>query len=235
MKVSFKDVVLGYQKKEIICGANLELKKGEILGIVGPNGVGKSTLLKTIAGIIKEISGSVELEGTVAYIPQEPRLALLPWYSVRKNIYLNRCELSSEEIETLARGYGLEASSEIPVYDLSGGLEQRLVWACALRENANILVMDEPFSRQDTNYKKHLHKVLRRYVKKGRMGILVDHDPMMLTRSADRIQDICFKERVPAHLGKVMDLKLSEEDRLDKTSKQVQEMSELITDLYFGF
>ncbi len=130
----------------ILSEVTLTLGQGETLVLVGPSGVGKSTLLRTIAGLEPGFDGQCLVDGTVSMVFQEP--TLLPWRSVRDNISLV-ADLEREEVDTLLAEVGLDGRGQDFPGQLSLGQQRRLSLARALAVRPGLLLMDEPFVSLD--------------------------------------------------------------------------------------
>jgi NitT/TauT family transport system ATP-binding protein len=146
---------------EALRDVNLTFPKGQLSTLLGPSGCGKTTLLKIIAGLIPKSGGEVLVKGRPVDRPGPERafvfqdFALLPWASVLRNVAfgLELRGVAREERETLARKYiaevGLKGFEERYPNQLSGGMRQRVGLARALTVDADIILMDEPFSSVD--------------------------------------------------------------------------------------
>ncbi|WP_423744898.1 ABC transporter ATP-binding protein (plasmid) [Haladaptatus sp. SPP-AMP-3] len=138
---------------EVLTGVDLDVRAGEIVGIVGENGSGKSTLLKTLVGAIEADSGSIELDGTIGWCPQEPRLydRLTPRETFR--LFGEGYGLSAERIEsrteTLADRLDFERFLDRRIDRLSGGNRQKVNLAVALLHEPSVLLLDEPYTGFD--------------------------------------------------------------------------------------
>ena len=155
--VSLEDVVIGYETESpLVSIPNLEIFPGEIVAIAGPSGIGKSTLLGTIAGLIRPISGSIKvcgakspqkpLRGSLGYIPQ--KLGLVRHASVRHNVMLGaRLELMigrrKERVTDAIQQMGLEEKSREPIRRLSGGQQRRVATARTLAQRPRLILADE--------------------------------------------------------------------------------------------
>ncbi len=183
----------------VLNNVNLEMEKGEILGVYGESGIGKSTLLNIIAGFEKEKSGSIFIEGEkINNIPAHKRkigfifqdYALFPHLSVEKNIAFgikNRKD-KKKRVPELLRLVKLEALANRYPYELSGGQQQRIALVRSLATEPRILLMDEPFSNLDQNLKDELIVQLKQILKNFSITtIFVSHDITDIEKMGDRI------------------------------------------------
>lgn len=156
-----ENVCLTLNKKDILQGICMEMIPGQIYGLVGNNGCGKTMLMKVICGLIVPTSGRVTMDGLevgedVDYLPNTGIIietpGFLPYYSGRKNLRLLariRGEILKEEIDKYMRIVGLEPELRLPVRKYSLGMRQRLGIAQALMEGQKILILDEPMNGLD--------------------------------------------------------------------------------------
>ena len=237
--IELKNVSYGYSEavQPVLPNFSFKLKAGELLGIIGSNGSGKSTILHTLSGVIEPLSGSVNKNLNVSYIPQDPRLTLLPWHSVQKNIRLMHQLPKTVDIEIVKE---IMKKFMIPkellnsrVFTLSGGQMQRLAWACSLRKGIDILLLDEPFSKQDKQAKRILVEHLINYKSKIQYIVLVDHDPIILTRCSDSIMTLSEIKGTSMKEKKIQNISLPDADRLSENSDLLIKLSEkVVTDAY---
>jgi len=163
--------------------------------ILGTSGVGKSSLLQIIAGLLKPTLGTVTpaLNHQIAYMAQED--LLMPWLSVLDNVLLGYClrgekSKNNHNINTKARELltkvGLEHAIKLKPQQLSGGMRQRVALARTLIEDRPIVLMDEPFGALDTITRLKL-QTLAAELLKNHTVIMVTHDPLEALRLAHRI------------------------------------------------
>jgi ATP-binding cassette subfamily E protein 1 len=159
----------------------------EVLGVVGPNGIGKSTLAKLFAGVLEPDEGSLEFELDVAYKPQYVEVD----QPMRVDAFLSSVtdEFGTSYWDTeIARPLQLERLMEQQLTDLSGGERQRVAIAATLSEDADLFVLDEPSAHLDVEQRVQATTAIRRYAENHDATVLViDHDIYMVDLLADRL------------------------------------------------
>jgi sulfonate transport system ATP-binding protein len=170
----------------------LDVPPGEFTCLIGASGCGKSTLLSLLAGLEQPTSGEVSVSGRVAIMFQEP--ALFPWLTAAGNVELalrargfgraERRQRTAELLETVRLG-GFDAKRP---HELSGGMRQRVALARALAQDADVLLMDEPFGALDAMTRDLLHDELDRVCAGRRLTIMfVTHNVREAVRLGDRV------------------------------------------------
>jgi len=161
ISVSARNISKTYGEVEALKNLSLEFPRGQLTSLLGPSGCGKTTLLKIIAGLLAPDSGVVEVNGRTVTGPGPDRafvfqdFALLPWASVMRNVAfgLELRGVAKSEREDIAGKYikdvGLAGFENSYPHELSGGMRQRVGLARALSVDADVLLMDEPFSAVD--------------------------------------------------------------------------------------
>ena len=196
--VHLDNVSFAFTNNPILSEFDLTLREGEILALVGPSGVGKSTILNLIAGVELPNSGSIKFESassanSMAMVLQSP--TLIPWRNIIDNVLI-ALELTSRKVtpldrldaERLLESVGLPEEGRQYPYQLSGGMQQRAAFARALISNPCILLLDEPFSNLDFVSRAMLRLTVMQYRDtSGSSIILVTHDLEDAVRLADRI------------------------------------------------
>ena len=171
---------------------NLEIKKGETIGIIGKNGSGKSTLLKMLAGVSYPTSGDVTVNGKIAPLI-ELGAGFHPELNGRENIYLNATILGMTRTEIDAAYNDIVAFSELgefiysPIKHYSSGMYLRLAFSVAIHTNPDILLIDEILAVGDTNFQvKCLDRVQYMLAEKQVTLLLVSHSPQTILQMCKR-------------------------------------------------
>lgn len=175
--VRARNISKSYGDVEALRSLSLDFPRGQLTSILGPSGCGKTTLLKIIAGLLVPNSGEVEVNGQPVTGPGPDRafvfqdFALLPWASVLRNVAfgLELRGVAKSERESIAEKYigdvGLGGFENSYPHELSGGMRQRVGLARALAVDAQVLLMDEPFSAVDEQTRRKFQEDLLTLVK----------------------------------------------------------------------
>ncbi|HLI99053.1 MAG TPA: ABC transporter ATP-binding protein [Bradyrhizobium sp.] len=195
-----KRFAVGDDEIEALAPIDLVIPKGEFVCMIGASGCGKSTLLRIIAGFEEPTTGDVSIQGRIITGPGSDRgmvfqdYALFPWMTVRQNISFGprQRQLPREEIDRttdeFVRMVGLERFADRYPNQLSGGMKQRVAIARVLANNANILLMDEPFGALDALTREQLqHELLQIWQRTGVTIIFVTHSVEEAVLLADRV------------------------------------------------
>ncbi len=207
--IRFENVVKRFGSREVLSGVSFEVRKGELLALVGPSGTGKSVTLKHLVGLLTPTSGKVLFEGTdissasgrdlerlrerFGYLFQGG--ALLGWMTVAENVALplrERTHLGEEEIaartaEALAAVELTDAADRYPA-EISGGMQKRAGLARAIVRRNDIILYDEPTSGLDPVTSITINRLIRRLNReRGITSIVVTHDLQSALLFADRI------------------------------------------------
>lgn len=170
---------------------DLEVYKGEFLGIMGRNGSGKSTLLKILAGIYEPTGGSVKVKGRVVPF-LELGVGFNAELSGRENVFLNGIILGMSR-EKLKQKYDeivafaeLEKFMDMPLKNYSSGMQVRLAFSIAIMADADIYILDEVLAVGDVEFQKKCFDVFRNYKEQKKTVILVTH-------AAGSVKDFCTR------------------------------------------
>lgn len=185
---------VNYEKTPVLWDISLEIPEQKLVAIIGPNGAGKSTLLKTALGLIKPISGNVcffgkplrKVRRQVAYIPQTESvdwdfpitvfdLVLMGRYG-RRGIFKRPTRQDRQDVKKYLAMVGLESFVNRQISQLSGGQQQRAFLARALIQEADLYLMDEPFSGIDIASTKTIISILHTLRDQGKTIFVVHHD-----------------------------------------------------------
>lgn len=192
--VEVHDLTVAYHEQPALWDVDLIVPSGTLMGIVGPNGAGKSTLLKAILGLVRPVAGEVLIQGrpyaemrkSVAYVPQRGSvdwdfpasvydIVLMGTYGrlgwIRR---AGRAE-KAEALSAIAK-VGLSEFADRQIGQLSGGQQQRTFLARALVQNADVLILDEPFQGIDALTERAVVNLLRELRDRGKTLLVVHHD-----------------------------------------------------------
>ncbi|WP_293445536.1 metal ABC transporter ATP-binding protein [Persephonella sp.] len=202
--LEIKNLTVEINKTYILKDINLEVKKGEIIAIVGPNGGGKTTLIKTALGLIKQYKGTVRIlekkpeeavkTGKIGYLPQKAQIPKNFPFSALDVVLLgliNKKMDKKEKIE-LARKYiffvGMEGFENHPYGKLSGGQQQRISIARVLVSDPEIIFLDEPSTGIDVVAQEGFYDFLKKIRdEKGITVVMVSHDIGVVGRFVDKV------------------------------------------------
>jgi sulfonate transport system ATP-binding protein len=198
-----RDLNRSFEGRAVLSALDLEIAAGEFVALLGRSGEGKSTLLRAIAGLDREVTGEVAVHGTVAVAFQDPRL--LPWKTVLANVALG---LRVDDPQRRARGsldeVGLTSRQRAWPLTLSGGEAQRASLARALVREPDLLLLDEPFCALDALTRMAMHDlVLSLWSRHQPAVLMVTHDVDEALVLADRVLvlrggRVAFESAVPA-------------------------------------
>ena len=196
MKLKAENITKSFGPHAVLDGASFELGHAEVVGIVGENGTGKTTLLKIVMGLLPATHGSISADGIVGYCPQDITVfeALTPHENYR---YFSRAYKSRDSHThdfdaawlDLMRRFRFEEYQHRRVSDLSGGTKQKLNLALALIHSPDILILDEPYSGFDWETYECFWRYTSELRQQGKSVLIVSH--LINDRSYfDRIYDL---------------------------------------------
>ncbi len=181
-----------YRTLDALHHINLEIEKGEILGVIGTNGSGKSTLLKIISGVIKPTDGSVEVDyGKVQLLTLG--MGFDTELTARENVYLNGAmvgyskEFIDEKYDYIVKFAELEGFMEEKIKNFSSGMISRLGFAIATaKETPEILILDEVLSVGDLFFRQKSEKRIQEMIHSGSTVIIVSHGPDTIIKNCTK-------------------------------------------------
>ena len=203
MSLSVKGLNVSYGKNHILKDINLEIESGEFVSILGKSGCGKTTLIKSIAGLLETDNGDINIfDKNVAGLPPEKRqtvivfqdLRLFPHMNVEDNIAfamkLKKMDKAviKEKVEKLLDQVRLSGYEKRKVSRLSGGQMQRVALARALGAEPKLLLLDEPFASLDEDLRKEMGELVRRlHRENGITTVMITHDKEEAMELSDRL------------------------------------------------
>lgn len=187
MALHLRDLTLGYDRRPAVHHLDAHIAQGSLTAVVGPNGAGKSTLIKAISGALRPLGGRIERSpGRIAWLPQQAEVDRTFPLSVRDFVAMGlwarigawRAPGASDRTrmgEAMA-AVGLSGFEGRAIEALSGGQMQRVMFARVLLQDADLILLDEPFTAIDARTAADLVAVVRRWHGEGRTVIAVLHD-----------------------------------------------------------
>ncbi len=208
-ELELQDASLGYGRQPVLREISLQVGAGEVLAVVGPNGVGKSTLIKAACGTLPALQGRVTIDGRelrwmrpaararlVSVVPQATdlpgsfraldvvlmgRTPYLGWLQSEGPLDLQAAQQALQRTE-------LASLAERPVDELSGGEQQRVLLARALAQQAPVMLLDEPTAHLDLRHQEQVLRLVRELAQERGLAVLLAlHDLNLVARFADRV------------------------------------------------
>ena len=203
MSLSIRGLNVSLSKNHILKDINLDIKSGEFVSILGNSGCGKTTLIKSIAGLVDIRSGSISIdENDISGLSPEKRktvivfqdLRLFPHMNVEQNIAfsmkLQKMDKKDieERVKVLLEQVRLSGFEKRKISQLSGGQMQRVALARALGANPKLLLLDEPFSGLDESLRKDMGNLVKRLHKENKITtIMITHDKEEAMKFSDKV------------------------------------------------
>lgn len=181
---------ISYKDQTILKDLSLPLKAGETTCLLGPSGVGKTSILKSVAGFLPlsgksfvRASNNETLSGRISYMDQND--LLLPWASALENVLigsrLSGTKPNQDKARQLLNLVGLKNNHQSRPHELSGGMKQRVALARTLMDECPIVLVDEPFSALDAITRHRLQSLFAKLLT-GRTVLMITHDPLEALR-----------------------------------------------------
>lgn len=197
--ISVQNVRKSFGDEEVLRGISREFEKGQIHGIVGNNGSGKTVLMKCICGFLQTDEGSILVNGKVVGketdFPEDMGIIIetpgfLPGLTGVKNLNIlaslkNR--IGEQEIRSAIKRVGLDPNLKKPVSKYSLGMRQRLGIAQAIMENPSLLILDEPFNGLDKNGVLHMRDLIKGLRDEGKTILLASHNQVDIDELCDTV------------------------------------------------
>jgi ABC-2 type transport system ATP-binding protein len=178
-----------FGKKRVVCDVDMKVKKGEIFGFLGPNGSGKTTMLRMICGLLHPTSGSghclgydivkdsLSIKKQVGYMTQ--RFSLYEDLTVRENMdfygRIYQMENRSDRINLMLKDMDFSSRSDQLAGDMSGGWKQRLALACCLLHEPKVLLLDEPTAGVDPKARRDFWDIIHEFAGRGITTLVTTH------------------------------------------------------------
>ena len=203
--IRLEKISLSFGSRSVLDNINFSLNQGQILGLLGPNGVGKSTIFNIITGLLKPDYGSIIIDNEdvinypiaqrsikfkIGYVPQYGGyfhdLTLIENLRAVGEIQIQDIKLRSSRIENMISQFELETITNIPAKFLSGGQKKKLVIALALLSNPKVLLLDEPFAALDVLTIKMLKELIVNLQTQNNISVCIcDHQARDLLSCVD--------------------------------------------------
>ena len=202
--IKLENISAAYDGRIVLNDVNLTVAADDYLGIIGPNGGGKTTLIKIILGLKKQTSGKIRFyrDGkevkniTMGYLPQYSKIdkdfpisvyeVVLSGLASQKKIFRPYSRAQTQQVDKTLEEMQLEELKRRPINALSGGQLQRVLLARALVSSPDVIVLDEPNTYIDKNFQAQMYEMLGR-INKQRAIIIVSHD---ITEILDNVKHV---------------------------------------------
>ncbi|MGO5065959.1 ABC transporter ATP-binding protein [Clostridium sporogenes] len=213
--LEIKNVSLRYNKNNVLQNVSFKVKRGEVIGIIGGNGAGKSTFSRTLCGLNKKYDGDFYFNGHKVDNKSRLKLSYMVMQDVNYQLFaesvLNECKFGikdadEELVETTLKELGLYGYRNVHPNTLSGGQKQRLAVAVSIVCKKEILIFDEPTSGLDYNSMVQVSRLINKLSDMGKIVFIVTHDYEFVSQVCNRV--------IHFHNHKVLkDVKVNEKNR----------------------
>lgn len=189
-EISLQDISVSYKNQQVLKRISGNFKPGSMVAVVGPNGGGKSTLLKALTSLVPLADGKINYHHLtshdIAYLPQHAEIDCSFPLTIKDVVAFGLCQKygfyralpkdCSSQVMKALETVNLDTCLNRSLYMLSGGQFQRVLFARLAIQDAQILLLDEPFSAVDTHTTEDLMKILAKWNHQGKTIIMVTHD-----------------------------------------------------------
>jgi manganese/zinc/iron transport system ATP- binding protein len=210
-----RNITVAYDRHVVLRGVSADIERGQVIGVIGPNGGGKSTLLKAILGIVPLVGGSVSLFGQPASKSRHrmacvPQREVVDWdfpVSVQDVVLMGRypkmgllrraSQADRDAVESALRRVDMTDHAHTQIGRLSGGQQQRVFIARALAQEADLLLLDEPMTGIDASTQELILQVIEEERQHGKIVLLATHDLASASCACDCL--CCVNERMVSY------------------------------------
>lgn len=231
-------ITFSQRSHPILENINLNLTSGSITVILGESGCGKTTLLNILAGFQKPTNGLIKLNNVPLHGPDETRAvvfqehALFPWLNVEENIAFSLEikkvpeALIASQVERILKIVGLSHAAQLNIWELSGGMKQRVGIARALISTAEFILLDEPFAALDAFTRENMQKlVLDLWIEENRSFFLITHD---IEEALLLSEQLIIMQANPGRISQRLDLNFSKRYRNGENIRSIKSDPEFI-------
>ena len=219
--IEIKNVTKKYGDKEALKNINFEIKDGEIFGFIGHNGAGKTTMIKSIVGILDFEDGDILINNKsikkdpinckleMAYVPDNPDLyenmTAIDFINFVCDMYKTEESIRKENIEKYAKMFEIENNLNDDISSFSHGMKQKVALIAALSHEPKVLIMDEPFVGLDPKAVFDIKNIMKKMAKEGKTIFFSTHILDVAEKLCDRVAII--KNGSIVKIGKLKDIK----------------------------
>lgn len=210
-----RNLTVAYQRRVVLDNVNADIRRGQVIGVIGPNGGGKSTLLKAILGIAPVVRGSVllfgkqaaSMRGRMAYVPQREAVDWDFPVTVRDVVMMGRYPRAGwlrrpgrrdrGVVDDVLQRVDMLDHADTQIGQLSGGQQQRVFIARALAQEGDVLLLDEPTNGIDSSTQEVIFQIIEEQRQAGKIVLLATHDLMSASCACDCL--CCVNERMVSY------------------------------------